>query len=177
MFKNLLLRRKLVRESCAALEELCTSQPLQCERGNFAAGMQQENLPQPEQSFEITSKLFLPVCQAYPGDVQAALYVISSNLLRNGFFHVASSYTSVFIPPKLKWGHTFFPLWQSALGSPLNCQGIILCRDTGMREKQLQRESSEQWKSYGPAAAVKFRSGTTWTRCLHFDFVDLFDGK
>lgn len=41
MFKNLLLKRKLVEESCAALRELCTSQPLQCELGSFAAGMQQ----------------------------------------------------------------------------------------------------------------------------------------
>lgn len=41
MFKNLLLKRKLVKESCAAVGELCTSQPLQCELGSFVAGMQQ----------------------------------------------------------------------------------------------------------------------------------------
>lgn len=111
MFKNLLLQRKLVRESCAALEELCTSQPLQCERGNFAAGMQQENLPQPEQSFEITSKLFLPVCKAYPGDVQAALYVISSNLLRNGCFPCGIFLHKCVHTPQVEMGpHFFFPV-------------------------------------------------------------------
>lgn len=66
-------------------------------------------------------------------------------------FHVASSCRSVF---KLKWGHTF-SLWWSALCSLLKCQGIILCRDTGMRGKQLLRESSEQWKSSGLTAVVK----------------------
>lgn len=82
MFKNLLLKRKLVKESCAALRGLCTSQPLQCELGNFAAGMQQNTGKFPP-VFEINSKLFLP---AYPSDVQAALYIISSNLPGNGCF-------------------------------------------------------------------------------------------